>query len=198
VPVHVAFTPDSRSFITSDPTAHWPSGATWPFALKEKLTALGSNHWGVRYPPDGHWVATGHAPPAKSPSGIGRLLVVTNLECSLRFSACSTSVAAATLWFPACLTTGPGSHQALARGRLDRAAGEPQPLPGAFAVESRPDSALLAAGYEGAEDNVMLFRFPSGSRTPCFPPWNVSLQSTFADGRLLVSAPCPVPPGFGT
>jgi WD40 repeat protein len=60
-----AFTPDSRGFITSDPNGPLAFWSTWPFARKEKLIALGSNHWGVALSPDGHWLATGHAPPGK-------------------------------------------------------------------------------------------------------------------------------------
>ena len=56
-----AFTPDSRSFITTDPDGSLGVWDTRSVQLTETLPALGSNHWGVALSPDGHWLAAGDA-----------------------------------------------------------------------------------------------------------------------------------------
>ena len=53
------FTPDSRSFITTDPDGSLAVWNTRSVQQTESLPALGSNNWGVALSPDGHWLATG-------------------------------------------------------------------------------------------------------------------------------------------
>jgi len=189
-----AFTPDSRSFITSDPDGPLALWSTWPFALKEKLTALGSNHWGVALSPDGHWLATGHAPPGKVTIWHWPACsVVTNLDVPFDFFGmlhfCRSGNSLVSSVF---------DNRARINTRLWRAGDWTEPpvsrnrLPGAFAVDVSPDERLLAAGYEGAEDNVKLFRFPSGEPYAVFShPGRVAAVHFSPDGRLLVSAALP-------
>ena len=55
------FTPDGRSFITTDPNGSLGVWDTWPLQQSGRLSELGSNNWGVALSPDGHWLAVGDA-----------------------------------------------------------------------------------------------------------------------------------------
>jgi WD40 repeat protein len=57
----LAFTPDSRSFITTDPDGTLGLWDTRTMKKRESLPALGSNCWNVALSPDGHWLAVGDA-----------------------------------------------------------------------------------------------------------------------------------------
>jgi eukaryotic-like serine/threonine-protein kinase len=57
----LAFTPDSRSFITTDPDGTLGVWDTRTMQQTKLLPALGSNCWGVALSPDGHWLAVGDA-----------------------------------------------------------------------------------------------------------------------------------------
>ena len=56
-----AFTPDSRSFITTDPDGTLGVWGTRTMQQTESLPTLGSNCWQVALSPDGHWLAVGDA-----------------------------------------------------------------------------------------------------------------------------------------
>jgi len=55
------FTPDSQSFITTDPEGTLGLWDAHTIQQTEPLPALGSNCWGVALSPDGHWLAVGDA-----------------------------------------------------------------------------------------------------------------------------------------
>jgi WD40 repeat protein len=57
----LAFTLDSRSFITTDPDGTLGVWDTRTMPQAKSLPALGSNCWGVALSPDGHWLAVGDA-----------------------------------------------------------------------------------------------------------------------------------------
>jgi WD40 repeat protein len=57
----VAFTPDSRSFITTDRDGSVGLWDTQLVRQTERLPALGSNNWSVALSPDGRWLAVGDA-----------------------------------------------------------------------------------------------------------------------------------------
>jgi WD40 repeat protein len=57
----VAFAPDSRSFITSNPEGELAVYDARSMAIIERLPALGSNNWGVALSPDGGWLAAANA-----------------------------------------------------------------------------------------------------------------------------------------
>ena len=57
----LAFTPDSQSFITTDPDGTLGVWDTRTMQQAESLPMLGSNCWGVALSPDGHWLAVGDA-----------------------------------------------------------------------------------------------------------------------------------------
>ena len=57
----LAFTPDSRRFITLDTNGALVLGDARALRLVDSLPAFGSNHWGLALSPDGRWLATGDA-----------------------------------------------------------------------------------------------------------------------------------------
>lgn len=57
----IAFTPDSRSFITTDRDGFLGIWDSQTVAQTEPLPVLGSNHWAVALSPDGRWLAAGDA-----------------------------------------------------------------------------------------------------------------------------------------
>ncbi len=57
----IAFTPDSRSFITTDPEGALAVHDARSMQILERLPELGSNNWGVALSPDGRWLAMGKA-----------------------------------------------------------------------------------------------------------------------------------------
>ena len=57
----LAFTLDSRSFITTDPDGMLGVWDTRTMQQTESLPSLGSNCWGVALSPNGHWLAVGDA-----------------------------------------------------------------------------------------------------------------------------------------
>jgi WD40 repeat protein len=57
----VAFAPDSRSFITSDPEGALAVYDARSMQIIERLAALGTNNWGVALSPDGRWLAAANA-----------------------------------------------------------------------------------------------------------------------------------------
>jgi eukaryotic-like serine/threonine-protein kinase len=56
-----AFTPDSRSFITTDPDGTLGLWGARTMPQTESLPTLGTNCWQVALSPDGHWLAAGEA-----------------------------------------------------------------------------------------------------------------------------------------
>ena len=54
------FTPDSRSFITTDTHGSLALWDAQSIRVTERLTALGSNHWGLALSLDGRWLAAGN------------------------------------------------------------------------------------------------------------------------------------------
>jgi eukaryotic-like serine/threonine-protein kinase len=57
----VAFTPNSRRFVTTDPEGALGIYDALSMQLLEPLPAFGSNNWGVAFSPDGRWLAAGSA-----------------------------------------------------------------------------------------------------------------------------------------
>ena len=57
----LAFNPDGRSFITTDPEGTLGDWDTRTMQQTESLPMLGSNCWGVALSPDGHWLAVGNS-----------------------------------------------------------------------------------------------------------------------------------------
>ncbi|MRR37648.1 WD40 repeat domain-containing protein, partial [bacterium] len=156
-----AFTPDSRSFITTD---RYGSLALWDarsVRVTEDLPALGSNHWGVALSPDGRWLV------ASKTSGIltiwdwtarrsvTNFTVPCELSGKLAFSRSGSfliAVAANNEWVSRARIWHTGDWKEVALTENQSA--------GLFSVDLSPDDRLLAAGY--ANGAVKLFCFPSG------------------------------------
>jgi WD40 repeat protein/tRNA A-37 threonylcarbamoyl transferase component Bud32 len=157
----VAFTPDSRHFITHDEAG---ALAVWenviPARLVEPLPTLGSNHWGVALSPDGRWLATGECAGTITIWDWKTRCAVTNYPspfewvCVMRFTPNGRFLSAVQY-----------SNQLVTQTRLWRVADWSElPLPqdrlaGVWKVDLSPDDQLLAAGY--ANGKVKLFRLPT-------------------------------------
>lgn len=182
------FTPDSRSFIASDPAG---SLAVWDVRsvrITEKLPALGSNHWSVALSPDGRWLAAGEN------SGILTIWdwtarrAVTNftVPCEfygkLGFSRSGNFLFAVSLnneWVTSSRIWHTGDWKEVALTGNQSA--------GLLAVDLSADDRLLAAGYQNGA--VRLFHFPSGGHEATFTNHQaIVMEVRFSpDGRELVS-----------
>ena len=147
-----AFTPDSRSFITTDRDGSLALWDARSVRVTENLPALGSNHWGVALSPDGRWLAAGKT------SGILTIWdwtarrAVTNftVPCEwygkLRFSRSGNFLFAVALnneWVTSTRIwqTGDWKEVALTGNQFA----------GLWSVDLSPDDRLLAAGYPMAQ-----------------------------------------------
>jgi WD40 repeat protein len=183
-----AFTPNSRSFITTD---RYGSLALWDarsVRVTEDLPALGSNHWGVALSPDGRWLATGNTS--------GRLTIwdwtarraVTNftVPCEyygkLGFSR-SGNFLFAVVFNNAWVT----STRIWQTGDWEEVALTGNQVESPWSVDLSPDDRLLAAGYQNGV--VKLYRFPSGQPEATFTNHHskvIDVQFS-PDGRRLFS-----------
>ena len=183
-----AFTPDSRSFITTD---RYGSLALWDarsVRVTENLSVLGSNHWGVALSPDGRWLAAGKT------SGILTIWdwtarrAVTNfaVPCEflgwLGFSRSGNFLFAAAIdneWVTRIRTWQTGDWEEVALTGSQFA--------GLGSVDLSPDDRLLATGF--ANGAVRLFRFPSGQHETTFTNHQASVTGVLfsPDGRRLFS-----------
>jgi WD40 repeat protein len=184
----VAFTPDSRRFITFDAAGALALWETYPTQLIEKLAALGGNHWGVALSPDGRWLATGESLGTITIWDWPARRVVTQFIspfewfCAMRFSRSGHYLSAIDF-----------NNQLVTRARLWRTTDWSEvplkegQLAGAWKLDVSPDDRFLAAGY--ADGKVKLFRLPLGETEAVFTghPSAVSGLCFSSDGRSLAS-----------
>jgi WD40 repeat protein len=162
-----AFTPDSRSFIT---THRDGSLALWDarsVRVMEYLPVLGSNHWGVALSPNGRWLAAGKTSGELTIWDWTARHAVTNftVPCEyvglLRFSRSGNFlfvIAANNEWVT--------STRIWQTGDWKKVALRENQFAGLWSVDLSPDDRLLAAGYVNGP--VKLFRFPSGQSEATF------------------------------
>ena len=184
----LAFTPDSRSFITTElggALARWDA-CSW--RRVETLPALGSNHWGVALSSDGHWLATGDFPGSITLWDWTTRHAVTSFTVrfgwfgGLRFSRRDHYLIATTARNDFTVSvrvwrTGDWVEAPLTGGQFQ----------GLWAVDLSPDDRLLAAGY--ANGAVKLFRFPSAELEATLTTHNGPVPSVLfsPDGCWLAS-----------
>ena len=184
----IAFTPDSRSFITTERDGTLGVWDARSVQLTERLPALGANNWGVALSPDGRWLAAGDI--------AGKIHIwdwqgrrrVTSLEVPfewagfLRFSR-SGHFLSARVFF----------NDDSAIVRIWRTSDwEEVPLAlvqqkGILSVDLAPDDRRLAAGY--ADGRVKLWSFPAGQHEATYRQhygWVFGVCFS-EDGRVLAS-----------
>jgi WD40 repeat protein len=182
------FTPDGRSFITTDPDGFLGVWDTWPVQQTEPLPALGSNNWGVALSPDGHWLATGDASGKVHIWDWRERRAVTNFALPfewlghLRFSRSGQ--------FSWALV---GFNDRKNRFKIWRTEDwQEVPLAGVqvagiMGLDLSPDDRFLATGY--ANGAVKLWDFPSGQHETTFTNQVKSVGAVVfsPDGRMLAS-----------
>jgi WD40 repeat protein len=183
-----AFTPDSRSFITTD---RYGSLALWDarsIRVTEDLPALGSNHWGVALSPDGHWLAAGKTSGIltiwdwTARSAVANFTVPCEYYGKLRFSRSGNflfAVAVNNQWGV--------STRIWHIGDWEEVTLTGNQFAGISSVDLSPHDWLLAAGYTNGA--VKLFRFPSGQQETTFTNYQATVTGVLfsPDGRGLVS-----------
>ena len=185
----LAFTPDSRSFITMEERtgalARWD---TRSFRRVEALPMLGSNHWAVALSSDGHWLAAGDFPGLVTLWDWNTRQAVTNftVPCEwwglLRFTDSGHYLIATTChndykWSGRIWRTGDWAEMPLTGSQIQ----------GHWAMVLSPDDRFLAAGY--LDGTVKLFRFPSLELEATLPKHNGMVASVLfsPDGHWLAS-----------
>jgi WD40 repeat protein len=182
------FTPDGRSFITTDPDGFlgvWDTRSVQP---KESLPALGSNNWGVALSPDGHWLAVGDASGKVHIWDWTARRAVTNFALPfewvghLCFSRSGRFLWAAVIfndWASRSRIWRTGDWQEMPLGAVDVA--------DSWWADFSPDDRLLATGH--ANGAVKLWNFPSGRHEITFTNQTGAVCAVLfsPDGRRLAS-----------
>jgi WD40 repeat protein/predicted Ser/Thr protein kinase len=184
----IAFTPDSRSFITTDRDGTLGVWDARSVQLTERLPALGTNNSGVALSPDGRWLAAGDIAGKiqiwdwQARRRVASLEVPFEWAGFLRFSR-SGHFLSARLFF----------NDDSAIVRIWRTSDwEEVPLAlveqkGILSVDLAPDDRLLAAGY--ADGRVRLWSFPAGQHEATYRQhygWVFGICFS-EDGRVLAS-----------
>jgi WD40 repeat protein len=182
------FTPDGRSFITTDPDGFLGVWDTRSVQLTEPLPALGSNNWGVALSPDGHWLAVGKASGNVNVWDWTARRRIASFEVPfewlghLRFSRSGRFLWAMVMfndWKIGFRIWRTGDWQEMPLGAIDAA--------DIWCADFSPDDRFLATGY--ASGAVKLWNFPSGRPEITFTNQTGSVCAVFfsPDGRRLAS-----------
>jgi WD40 repeat protein len=182
------FTPDGRSFITTDPDGSLGLWDTRSVQRTESLPALGSNNWGVALSPDGHWLAVGSASGRVNLWDWRERRRVASFEAPfewlghLRFSRNGRFLWAMVMfndWTTRCRIWRTEDWQEVPLAGVQVA--------GLWCADFSPDDRLLAAGY--ATGAVKLWDFPSGRHETTFTNQAASVCAVLfsPDGRMLTS-----------
>jgi WD40 repeat protein/tRNA A-37 threonylcarbamoyl transferase component Bud32 len=184
----VAFAPDSRTFITTDPNGILGVWEVQPLRQIETLSALGSNHWGVALSADGRWLAAGDTGGKLTIWDWTTRRAVTNLALPfewfghLRFSRSGHYLLAWVVFNETVVQTriwqiGDWHEIPLTQRQSDRL----------WSKDLSYDDRLLATGY--ADGAVKLWQFPSGEWEATFTNHSAGVFETLfsPDGRVLIS-----------
>jgi WD40 repeat protein len=187
--VGVAFAPDSRSFITSDPEGVLAVYDARSMQIIKPLPELGSNNWGVALSPDGRWLAAANASGEieiwdwKAGHAITNLVLPFQWVGSIRFSRTGQFLLASSTANDNLSTDlriwGTRDWAEVPAGRAHYSS--------FLAADLSPDDRLRAlANLDGT---VQLFTFPSGHPLANFKKREGYFAVRFSpDGRLLALA----------
>jgi WD40 repeat protein/tRNA A-37 threonylcarbamoyl transferase component Bud32 len=182
----VAFSSDSRTFITSDPEGALAVCDARSMQVIERLPELGTNNWSVALSPDDHWLAVAHASgtiqvwdwPARRALAslvmpfqwVGRVWFSGKGQYLLAASASNEQLSTdIRIWETRHWTEIPA-------GRIHYAS--------LVAADLSPDGRLLGVAY--VDGRVQLSRFPSGQRLAEFKAPDGGLAVRFSpDGQFL-------------
>jgi WD40 repeat protein len=185
----VAFAPDSRSFITSDPEGALAVYDARSMQIIERLAALGTNNWGVALSPDGRWLAAANASGQieiwdwKAGHAITNLVLPFQWVGIIRFSRTGQFLLASSTANDHLSTDlriwGTRDWAEVPAGRVHHSS--------LLAADLSPDDRLLAlADLDGT---VQLSTFPSGHPLANFKKREGYFAVRFSsDGRLLALA----------
>lgn len=191
------FTPDGRSFITTDPEGVLGVWDTKSVQRTETLSDWGSNYWGVALSPDGHWLALGDASEKvhiwdwRERRRVASFPVPFEWTGHLRFSRSGRFLWAIVIfndWSSRLRIWRTGDWQEMSLEAVDAA--------DIWWADFSPDDRSLATGHRSGA--VKLWNFPSGRHeltftnqtasvcTVIFSPDGRRLASTSLDGTVLV------------
>jgi len=183
-----AFTPDGRSFITTERDGTLGIWDAHSVQLMERLPALGTNNWAVALSPDGHWLAAGdtakqiHIWDWRTRRRVIGLDVPFEWCGHLRFSRSGRFLTARVFF-----------NDDTARMKIWQTAGwgevplAPDLQAAIMSIDVAPDDRCLATGY--ADGRVTLWSFPAGQPKATFSHhkgWVFGVLFS-GDGRVLAS-----------
>jgi len=185
----LAFTPDSRRFITMDTNGSLVLGDARALRLVDSLPAFGSNHWGLALSPDGRWLATGDAEGRVTIWDWANQHPVTNFAVPFDYLGLLHFARSGHY-----LMAGIVRNDQTKCARLWRTGNWGEvPLTGAqfaglWSVALSTDDRLLAGGY--GDGTVKVFRFPSWQPEAHFAKQHdLAIEVQFSpDDRMLASA----------
>jgi WD40 repeat protein len=183
----LAFTPDSRSFITMDREGTLIRWDAQSLKASEDLPVFGSNHWAVAISSDGRWLATGDFPGGVTIWDWATRQVVANLAVPFEWAGFLGFSQSGRFLICRTMFNDYTCNVKLWRTAVWSEVAVPAALVGApWSVDLSPDDGLLACGY--SDGAINLYAFPSCERQSSFRhKGNVTELRFSRDGQELYS-----------
>lgn len=183
------FTPDSRSFIATDIDGSLALWDARSIRVTERLTALGSNHWGLALSPDGRWLATGNT--------AGKLTIwdwstrreATNFAINAEWFGLLRFSRSGTFFFSTVVDNAYDGRTRIWRtGQWQEVTPATMRSANIWSADLSPDDQTLAVGY--GDGSIQRIDFPNGKQRNVLSNHQGAVTGLLftPDGRKLISS----------